>query len=82
MPAIGATLSPERVPTKGRNPTQLGRSPQLSRRAASGHDGLKGPPTLPVNPHNRKATLCPAHVCPDRTSVMRFRINRDRDRLS
>jgi hypothetical protein len=37
---IGASLSFERVPAKDRCPPISSRSPQLSRRAASGHDGL------------------------------------------
>ena len=75
---IGATSPFAGRSGEGQLSTHLGRSPQLSLRAASGHDGLKAPPTLPT----RKATCCPPHVCRVGTSVTRFQINRDRDRLS
>jgi hypothetical protein len=61
--------------------TLLGPSPQLSRRAGSGHDSLKAPPTL-RSPYNQKGACRPPHVCRVGTSVTRFQINRDRDRLS
>ena len=64
MSGIGASLSFERVPTKDGCPPISSRPLQLSRRAASGHDGLNAfPPKLQVNlsiqkSHERSAAQC------------------------
>jgi hypothetical protein len=63
-------LAVRKASKNDRSSSDLGRSPQLSLRAALDHDGLKAPPTLPVDP--RKATYCPPHVYRVGTSVTRF----------
>ena len=52
--------------------------PEVRALRATRHDRLKAP----VNLYNRKAACCPPCVCRFGTSVTRFQINRDRDRLS
>src|SRR6516162_5032393 len=56
---IGASLSFERVSAEDGNAPLLSRSPQLPRRAASDHDGLKAPPTpgaAPTSPPTDRPT--------------------------
>jgi hypothetical protein len=74
-PWSAATRSPtSRLPRRGspisgptRVPTHLGRSPQLSRRAASGHDGLKAfRRGFRSTSTTRKATCCPPQCVPCR----------------
>jgi len=58
------------------------RSTPLGRRGAPGHDGLEASATFPVNLYNQKSHVLSAAMCRAGTSVTRFQINQDRDRLS